>query len=414
MKWFSPVLVALAIAAPAAAETVLIRDGRVITNTAAGVIEGGDVLIVERQVSAVGANIAAPRGARVIDASGEWVTPGVFAALSQVGLSEISGSGAPNEASIEGTLVSAAADAGAAFDPSVSAIPVTRIEGVTRAAIAPSGSNTMFAGLGALVSMSGLPGSVFRDDAFLVLHMGEAGANRTGGSRAAYWPALEAALRDAREYPGRYRSGQGGAVLNEIDAAAVQPFALGRGLILANLDSATDIRALLAFKRAHPNLRFVINGAAEGWMVAAELAAANMPVIVDTMQNLPNNFEQMGSRLDNAALLDRAGVRVIIASAGDGHQARLVLQQAGNAVANGMDWDAAFAAITSVPAEVFGASGLGVLRRGAIADVVVWDGDPLEVKSAPTAVFIAGAEQPLTSRQTLLRDRYNPRTRAAR
>lgn len=413
MKWLSPLLTALAFAAPAAAETVLIRDGRVITNTAAGVIEGGDVLIVDRQVSAVGADIAAPRGARVIDATGKWVTPGVFAAVSQVGLSEISGSGAPNEASIEGELVSAAANAGLAFNPNVTAIPVTRIEGVTRAAIAPNGEHTMFAGIGALVSMTGAPDSVFRDDAFLVLQMGETGASRTGGSRAAYWPALEAALRDAREYPARYRSGQGGAVLNEIDAQAVQPFAQGRGLIVANLDSATDIRSLIRFKHAHPNLRFVINGAAEGWMVAEELAAANIPVIIDTMQNLPNNFEQMGSRLDNAALLDRAGVRVIIASASDAQQARLVLQQAGNAVANGMDWNAAFASVTRVPAEVFGAAGLGVLRTGAIADVVVWDGDPLEVKSAPTAVFIEGAEQPLTSRQTMLRDRYNPARRAA-
>jgi imidazolonepropionase-like amidohydrolase len=408
MKWLSPALVALALAVPAAAETVLIRDGRVITNTQAGVIEGGDVLIVDNQVRAVGANIAAPQGARVVDASGKWVTPGVFAAVTQIGLSEISGSGAPDDASIEGELVSAAADAGAAFDHTVTAIPVTRIEGVTRAAIAPGGANTMFSGIGALVSMSGLPGSVFRDDAFMVLQMGEAGANRTGGSRAAYWPALEAALRDAREYPGRYRSGQGGAVLNEIDAQAVQPFAQGRGLILVNVESATDIRRLIAFKRRNPQLRFVINGGSEAWEIAEEIAASGIPVMLDTMQNLPGNFEQIGARLDNAAILSRAGVRVIIASPGDAHQARLTLQQAGSAVANGMDWGAAFAAITSVPADVFGATNLGVLRAGATADVVVWDGDPLEVKSAPTAVFIDGREQPLTSRQTLLRDRYHP------
>jgi len=408
MKWLSPALLALALAAPAAAETVLIRDGRVITNTQAGVIEGGDVLIVDNQVRAVGANIAAPQGARVVDAAGKWVTPGVFAAVSQIGLSEISGSGAPNDASIEGELVSAAADAGAAFDHTVTAIPVTRIEGVTRAAIAPGGPNTMFSGIGALVSMSGQPGSVFRDDAFMVLQMGEAGANRTGGSRAAYWPALEAALRDAREYPGRYRSGQGGAVLNEIDAQAVQPFAQGRGLILVNVESATDIRRLIQFKRRNPQLRFVINGGSEAWEIADEIAASGIPVMIDTTQNLPGNFEQIGSRLDNAAILSRAGVQVIIASAGDAHQPRLVLQQAGNAVANGMDWDDAFASITSVPADVFGATNLGVLRAGATADVVVWDGDPLEVKSAPTAVFIDGREQPLTSRQTLLRDRYHP------
>jgi imidazolonepropionase-like amidohydrolase len=197
-------------------------------------------------------------------------------------------------------------------------------------------------------------------------------------------------------------------VLNEIDAQAVQPFAQGRGLILVNVESATDIRRLIAFKRRNPQLRFVINGGSEAWEIAEEIAASGIPVMLDTMQNLPGNFEQIGARLDNAAILSRAGVRVIIASPGDAHQARLTLQQAGSAVANGMDWGAAFAAITSVPADVFGATNLGVLRAGATADVVVWDGDPLEVKSAPTAVFIDGREQPLTSRQTLLRDRYHP------
>jgi imidazolonepropionase-like amidohydrolase len=97
----------------------------------------------------------------------------------------------------------------------------------------------------------------------------------------------------------------------------------------------------------------------------------------------------------------------------DAHQARLVLQLAGNAVANGLPWDAAFAAVTRGPAEIFGAgSSLGRLERNYLADVVIWDGDPLEVMSAPSAVFIEGQEQPLVSRQTRLRDRYHPRNRA--
>ena len=417
MKFVFALLAALAAAMPAAAETILIRDGRVITNTAAGVIERGDVLIADGRVSAVGADIAAPRNARIIDASGKWVTPGVFAAMSELGLSEISGSGAPNDADIEGDLISAAADAGRAFNPSATAIAVTRIEGVTRAAIAPSASGTIFAGRGALVSLGGGPDSVFRQRAFQVLELGEPGAARVGGSRAALWPALEAALRDAREYPGRYRSGQGGAVLNEIDAAALKPFAEGQGLFLVHIESAADIHELIRFNHANPRLRFAIHGGAEAWMVADELARAGIPVILDPLANLPDRFERLAARLDNAVLLDRAGVRFAIAPAPDtvdAHQARLALQLAGNAVANGLEWDAAFAAITRTPAEIFGAEGLGVLARGAIADVVVWDGDPLEVMSAPTAVFIDGVEQPLVSRQTRLRDRYHPAGRQAR
>lgn len=415
MRVFSALLMAAAMAMPAAAETVLIQNGRVVTNTQAGVIENGDVLIVDGRIAQVGADIRAPRGARVIDAHGAWVTPGGFAAMSEIGLSEISGSGAPNDANVTGELIAAAADAGAAYNPEVTAIAVTRMEGVTRAAIAPASTATMFGGRGALVSLDGAADSVFGQRAFMVVELGEAGATRTGGSRAAVWPAFEAALRDAREYPSRYRSGQGGAVLNEIDAAAVQPYARGQGIFLVHIESAADIRRLIRFQRANPQLKFVIHGGAEAWQVAGELARAGIPVIIDPLSNLPDRFERLSARLDNAVILHRAGVRFAIAPAPgtvDAHQARLVLQLAGNAVANGLPWEAAFAAVTRAPADIFGVGNrLGRLERTYIADVVIWDGDPLQVMSAPTAVFIAGVEQPLVSRQTRLRDRYNPANR---
>jgi imidazolonepropionase-like amidohydrolase len=414
MRFFSALLLAAALVTPAAAETVLIRDGRVVTNAAAGTIENGDVLIVDGRISAVGADIAAPRGARIVEAQGRWVTPGAFAAMSEIGLSEISGSGAPNDADVSGGLIAAAADAGRAFNPGVTAVAVTRMEGVTRAAIAPSQTASMFGGRGALVSLSGDADSVFRQSAFMVVELGEVGARRTGGSRAAVWPAFEAALRDAREYPGRYRSGQGGAVLNEIDAAAVQPFARGQGMFLVHVESAADIRRLIRFKRANPGLRFAIHGGAEAWQVAGELAQADIPVILDPLSILPDRFERLSARVDNAVLLNRAGVPIAIApmpGAVDAHQARLVLQLAGNAVANGLPWDVAFAAVSRGPAEIFGVgTQLGRLERNYLADVVIWDGDPLQVMSAPTAVFIEGVEQPLISRQTRLRDRYNPLT----
>jgi imidazolonepropionase-like amidohydrolase len=399
-------------ATTAAAETVLIRDGRVVTNADAGVIENGDVLIVDGRVSVVGATVAAPQGARIVEAHGRYVTPGAFAAMSEMGLSEISGSGAPNDAGITGARISAAADAGVAFNPGVTAIAVTRLEGVTRAAIAPGSTDGLFGGRGALVSLGGAPDSVFRRNAFMVVELGETGASRAGGSRAALWPTFEASLRDAREFPGRYRSGQGGAVLSEIDAEALQPFARGQGLFLVHVESAADIRRLIAYQQAHPSLRFAIHGGAEAWQVAGDLARARIAVIVDPLSNLPDRFERLSARADNAALLNAAGVTVAIApgpGSVDAHQARLVLQLAGNAVAHGMPWDAAFAAVSRAPADLFGVGDrLGRLARGYVADVVIWDGDPLDVTSAPDAVFIEGVEQPMVSRQTRLRDRYNP------
>jgi imidazolonepropionase-like amidohydrolase len=402
---------ALALAALAHADSVLIQGGRVVTNAGA-VLERGDVLITDGRIAAVGARVAPPRGARVIDAAGKWVTPGAFAAMSELGLAEITGSGAPDDATIDGDNVSASADAGRSFDPHASAIAITRIEGVTRAAIAPGATNTMFLGRGALVSLDGGGDSAFSPRAFESVQLNETGANRVGGSRAALWPAFEAALTDAREYPARYQRGQGGLVLNELDAAALAPFARGRGLLLVQIDRAADIRELLRIKRANPALRFAIHGGAEAWMVARELAAADIAVIVDPILDLPDSMQRVAARLDNAALLQAAGVRIAIApTPGDGDtQPRLVLQLAGNAVANGLAWEAAFAAVTSGPAAIFGVGDrLGRLQRGYTADVVVWDGDPLEVMSAPTAVFIAGAEMPLVSRQTRLRDRYAPK-----
>ena len=161
------------------------------------------------------------------------------------------------------------------------------------------------------------------------------------------------------------------------------------------------------FREENPVLRIAIVGADEGWRVADRLAAMNIPVIIDAFSNLPASFSQLAATSENAARLVEAGVTVAIANISDAsHQDRLAAQIAGNAVANGLSFDDAMRSLTGAPAEIFGMTGLGVLAPGARADVVAWDGDPLEVTSAPTAIFIDGVPQSLESRQTKLRDRY--------
>ena len=396
----------------AAAEPVLIRDARVVTNTSAGIIENSDVLFNNGRVVAVGEDLRAPANARVIDAAGQWVTPGAFEPMSMLGLFEIAGSGAPNDARISGDIASAGVDASRAFNPAGVAMPMVRRNGITRAATAPFYTSGVFDGQGALVSMSGAPDSLFKPQAFMLVELGERGADHAGGSRAVLWPVFEAALNDALQYPARYRSGQGGVVLNELDAAALKPFAQGRGLFVAQMERASDIRELIAFKRAHPSLKFAIYGGAEAWQVAGELAAARIPVILNPFSDLPASFETLGARLDNAAILSAAGVTIALAPGPGGmdpQEPLTLLQLAGNAVAHGMPWEDAFRAVTKAPADIYGVGDTyGALARGYVADVVIWDGDPLEVTSAPTAVFIAGEEQSLVTRQTRLRDRYSP------
>jgi len=155
-------------------------------------------------------------------------------------------------------------------------------------------------------------------------------------------------------------------------------------------------------------VRLILDGAEEGWLVAAEIAEAGVPVLLNPISNLPSDLEMRAARMENAAALNAAGVVIAIkGNEGSVHRAREARYNAGNAVSHGLPFEAAIAALTVNPARIFGMAGqFGELRAGAAADVVVWSGDPLEPLSSVTAEFINGQEQALTSRQILLRDRY--------
>jgi imidazolonepropionase-like amidohydrolase len=186
--------------------------------------------------------------------------------------------------------------------------------------------------------------------------------------------------------------------------------------LFVHVERAADIRAVLALKRQYAALRLVLVGATEGWMVADQIAAARVPVIAAALIDLPEKFEYMAATQSNVGRMVRAGVTVAISNAdiSEGPYESYLTQYAGNLVAltklpgaQGLDWGAALASITSKPAAAIGMDGeIGSLRPGRRADVVIWDGDPLELASAPTAVFIDGVAQPMASRQTRLRDRY--------
>ncbi|PHS21898.1 MAG: amidohydrolase [Robiginitomaculum sp.] len=399
-------LLSLAFAAPTWAKTIAITGGKVITNTAQGHIENGTVIIKDGKILSVGVGIAIPDGATRIDASGKWVTPGLFTPLSQVGLVEIAAESSTDDSSASDSEFSVALNGVDGFNPKAEAIAITKIEGMTRIAVTTGAGGNIFSGAGFIANTSGdIADSITKSKAFISVQMGERGARIAGGSRPAAWAYLRNALSEARSYrPGRESED---ALLNGPDAMALKPAAEGRMPLLVYVNRASDLMTLIRLHNDQPKLNLVAVGATEGWMVADKLAAAGIPVILEPQNNLPSSFESLGATMTNAARLQKAGVTIAIAQLGEAFNARLAPQQAGDAVANGLSWDAAFAAITSAPAKIFGLGDrLGALSDGMTADVVVWDGDPLELMSSPDHVFIGGEEQTLTSRQTKLRDRY--------
>jgi imidazolonepropionase-like amidohydrolase len=403
------ILLSLAIltAAPVAlAEPVAVFGKSVWTGTSQGTITDGVVVIDNGRVVAVGpASTPVPAGAKEVRA--EWVTPGLISAFSRTGITEVSGVDDTNDAGAGGSHFSAALDAADGFNPDATAIGVTRLAGFTRLAVAPQARSNLFGGQGFLANTSGAVDSVFRDRAFAFIVLGENGASLSGGSRPASWTTLRGAFDDVRFFGARYMSHNEGNVLTRMDAQALMPAVKGDQLILFQARRASDLNAVMDFAEANPSLRIAIVGADEGWRVAERLAKLDIPVMVDSFSNLPASFSQLAATGENAKRLAEAGVTVAIVNLdNDDHLAHLASQIAGNAVANGMAFDDAMRALTTAPAEIYGMPGLGVLAPGARADVVAWDGDPLEVTSAPTAVYIDGEAQSMVSRQTELRDRY--------
>jgi imidazolonepropionase-like amidohydrolase len=410
---------ALTAALPAAAQTIAIQNARVYTMASlsgdalasGGGVNNMDVVIRDGVIAGIGQDLPVPPGARVINAEGRVVTPGIIAPWSQIGLLDLDLDEEANDSSTDGDFpLSAALDATDAFNPGVAQIAVNRAGGVTRAVSAPEPGGKMFGGQGAIVDLSGRPDSLMRARAVQSVAMGAAGIGYNGGTRLGNWAALREALDDARAYsanPAAFamRPRTGGLSLG--DLRALGPVARGEQKLVIRIDGATDIRTLIKLK-AQYGVDPVILGGTEAHLVAAELAAAKIAVVLNPFINLPEQFEDIAATQKNAAKLQAAGVTIAFYDPPSGtHNLRLLPQLAGNAVANGLPYGAALAALTINPARIYGiADRVGSLEIGKAGDVVVWNGDPLEVSTRPIAVVIDGRVTSLKNRQTMLRDRY--------
>lgn len=412
-------LTAAFLASPAAAQSVAITNARLVIGDGSAPIEGGTVVVRDGKVVAAGKSVAVPQGIETVDAGGRFVTPGIVAGFTRMGIIEVDGVDETNDAGAGNSPFHAGIDIASAVNPRTSSIALNRAEGITRAVVAPTTRGSIFAGQGAIIDLGADNNSVSTPRAFQFMEYGESGASAAGGSRPAAMTAFRDALKSAQAYaraPGAYLDQGRDVLVNRVDAAALSAVVTGKMPLLIHVERASDMRALIALRKDFPALRMVFVGASEGWMVASELAAAKVPVIASALNDLPESFESLAATQSNVGRMKAAGVLVGLGTINDNEarQARLEKQYAGNLVAlhhvpgaTGLSWDGAFAAITSAPAEAIGLGGeIGSLRPGRRGDVVIWDGDPLELSSAAVGVYVDGVKQPLGTRQGELLKRY--------
>ena len=393
----------------ASAQDVLIRNATVHTASARGTLQSADVLVRNGRIAAVGNGLAAGN-ATVVDAQNRPLTPALFGGVTDIGVEEVSGESSTVDATL--ALGANAADMRVhpefdvtqAYNPESVLVPVARVEGIgwtmLSAGTRPGGS--LIGGQGGMVRLDGSLDAIGPRTLFVTL--GADGANLSGSSRAAQWMLLDQLIDEIR---GRIPQDSQFALLTPAGRTTLAKYFGGGGRVLVRIQRAADITRLLRWSKQR-GVNIALLGAAEGWKVAPQIAAANVPVFVDALANLPADFDELGATIENAARMNAAGVRVSFSQAGDAsHNARKIRQLAGNAVANGLPWEAALAGLTSVPANSFGVGDeLGTISVGQRADLVLWSGDPLDVANVAQQVWLDGRAIPMRSRQTELRDRY--------
>lgn len=394
--------------APVQAQVVAITGGTIYP-VSGPKVENGTLLLRDGKIAAVGANIPIPEGATRIEAAGRWITPGFIHGRTTLGLKLFEIGGQPDtEEDVVAGDVKAAFNVADGIDPASIAIPVARLEGITSAITVPSLG--LIPGQGVLIDLAGdrRDELVTKSPVAMIADLSQQSKEAGGGSRAGALQRLRRVLRDALEYEKRredFRLARMQPLAAPAqDLEALLPVLKGTLPMFVIANRRSDIENALVLAREF-GLKIAISGGAEAWQVAAELARARVPVLLEPLTDIPR-FDALSARLDNATLLWKAGVKVAVAQQDAAHF-RDLRQAAGNEVRNGMSWDEALRSVTLSTAETaLVADRYGSLEPGKVANVVVWSGDPFEFSSRAEHVFIRGQDIPLVSRQTELLERY--------
>lgn len=377
------------------AESLAIINATLHTSSDQGVLEGASIVMNDGKITAI--NPSDFKVDKVIDAQGQIVTPGFIASVNQLGLVEVGAVAGSRDAGEDKAGIDF--DASLAFNPRSSLIPYARKGGITRDLITPYGGDSIFAGLASVVDLSGSFESVNKKQAALVVHLGE----RSKGSRAFTLQTLINKL-DEHQTKASKEAKKDDAKPSAEDTIMAKVLK-GDMPLLISVSRSADIVELIKVKQQF-GVNIVLNGAQDAVVVKDRIVKAGIPVIISAMDNLPGSFDSLHASLNNAGILEKAGVKVLLTVGGDAsHNVYQLRYDAGNAVSYGMSQQGALKAMTSNVADVFGINA-GSLEVGKAADVVMWSNDPFELSSHVNKMFINGVEVSTESRQDKLRERY--------
>ena len=398
MKKLSFLIILLSI--NVSANSILIKSGQI--NDGLGNSFIGDILIVDEKIVEVGKFLNSS-SAKIIEAKGKPVTPGLISPISNIGVVEINALDVTNDDSPD--FFGPGFSVFNAFNPHSTLIPWNRSNGVTSSISTPGYSSQIFKGMGSFYLLDGDIDITGNADVAMYARLGA-----IGGSRAETIQIMESMFELALNKDElELEELLGTTFASSLDMQLQDIQALSRVVnreipLVLEVNRAIDILQALRLKNDY-DLELVLMSVEEAPLVLDQILASGVSVIIDPMDNIPDSFDELASNIKLGGILSNAGIKVMF-STQRSHNYHLMRQGAGNAVAHGMTYQAGISGMTSIVADVFNIQDRGSIKEGHFADIVIWSEDPLEPSAYPTTVIINGSEMSLETRASRLTERY--------
>ena len=369
----------------------------------------GNVLIDDNKISQV--STSSLRGDLVINGTGKILTPGIISTDTEIGIVEIGALSVTRDDS--SNLYQIGFSIYDAFNPNSVLIPWNRSNGITSTLTLPQNTNSPIGGLGSFFVLDSSLEISGSKDVVMIGRVGGSGSESRAETFAIIEDLLEFASSidssDMKTYKDIAEIIDGSPIaetmeLHPRDLKALYKLVNDGLPLIIKANRASDILKLIKLKETY-DLNLIIMGAQEAGLVASKIAENKIPLIINPINNIPESFDELGANIELAGKLEDLGITLMFNAPRD-HNYHLIRQGAGVAVANGMSYAGALKALTLSPVEVFKLGNRGQIAPGKIADLIIWDADPLEPSSMPEKVFINGEDIDLTSRMSRLTERY--------